>query len=58
MMLETGMHPSVLKDQVCSPGGTTIEGVVALEKFGLRTAVEEAIFASDSKSKKMSGGDA
>ena len=58
MMLETGMHPAVLKDQVCSPGGTTIEGVVALEKFGLRTAVEEAIFASDSKSKKMSGGDA
>lgn len=56
LVIETGQNPAYLKDQVCSPGGTTIEGVLALEKNGLRYAVESAVLAADAKTKLLAGG--
>ncbi|MDA3811591.1 MAG: pyrroline-5-carboxylate reductase [Spirochaetaceae bacterium] len=53
MVLETGSHPGVLKDAVCSPGGTTIEAVKTLEDFGFRSAVINAMEANAKKSKDM-----
>lgn len=54
MVLETGKHPGELKDAVCSPGGTTIEAVAALEKGGLRDTVITAQRACAQKSRDMS----
>jgi len=53
LVLETGLHPAVLKDQVCSPGGTTIEGIRALEKGAFRSSVIEAVAAAMDKTEKM-----
>ncbi|MCM8710916.1 pyrroline-5-carboxylate reductase [Clostridium sp. SYSU_GA19001] len=53
MILETGMHPGALKDMVCSPGGTTIEGVKALEDGGMRSSVIQCIVSSSNKSRKL-----
>jgi len=56
MVLETGLHPGALKDQVTSPGGTTIEGLHELEKGKLRGTVMSAVRAATLKSKQLGQG--
>ncbi|KAJ49203.1 pyrroline-5-carboxylate reductase [Clostridium tetanomorphum] len=54
MVLETGEHPGVLKDRVCSPAGTTIEAVYSLEKNNFRGTVMEAMRKCTDKTREMS----
>ena len=49
LLLESGKHPGELKDAVCSPGGTTIQGVRKLEEAGFRGAVMNAVIAACEK---------
>lgn len=49
MQKETGLHPGVMKDQVCSPEGVTIRGVAALEEAGMRNAFFKAVDATFKK---------
>lgn len=53
MVLETQKHPAQLKDMVCSPAGTTIEGIRVLEEKGFRSAMIEALKACVKKSKEL-----
>ena len=56
MVLESGQHPGELKDAVCSPGGSTIQGVRTLEERGFRGAVTDAVIAAFDKTKEMGKG--
>ena len=67
MVLDTGLHPAVLRDQVTSPGGTTIAGQVtspggttiagihALENRGVRAAIYDAVLAAMQRSRELQG---
>ena len=53
LVRETGEHPIALANQVCSPGGTTIEGVLTLKRLGFEAAVQQAVEAIIEKDKKL-----
>ena len=50
-LIQSGKHPAALKDEVCSPAGTTIEGLAALEKGGFRGALMDAVTACIAKAR-------
>jgi pyrroline-5-carboxylate reductase len=56
MVLETGYHPALLKDTVTTPGGCTIEGVMALEEGGVRVAVIKAVMRATERAKQLAAG--
>ena len=53
MLLETGKHPSELKDLVATPGGTTFAGLKMLEKCNFRSTIMEAVEAATVRSKEL-----
>ena len=55
LVKETGRHPAELKDMVTSPGGTTVEALLALEEGGLRASVINAVIAAYEKSVELGG---
>ncbi len=56
MVLQTGLHPAVLRDQVASPGGTTIAGIEAIESGGLRASLIAAVRAASERSATLGSG--
>ena len=54
LAIETGEHPAILRDQVTTPGGTTITAVAELEKHGLRTMLIDAVAMATERSRQLS----
>lgn len=57
LVLETNEHPAALKDNVCSPGGTTIEAIAVLEENGFRNSIIKAIDACYKRAKEISNNE-
>jgi len=56
-MKQSGQHPAILRNQVTSPGGTTAAGLAELERYGVRRAIAEAVWASYHRSVELGEGD-
>ena len=56
LAIETGEHPAILRDQVTTPGGTTISAVAALEKHGLRSMFIDTVAAATERSRQLGEG--
>jgi pyrroline-5-carboxylate reductase len=57
MVLERGAHPAELKDEVTTPGGCTIDGLMALEEGGLRVTFVKAVLAATRRSRQLRGAE-
>lgn len=55
MLRQNGQHPAQLRTDVCTPGGTTIYGLHALERGGLRAAAMSAVEAATCRARELSG---
>ena len=53
LLQKSGMHPAQLKDQVTSPGGTTIAGIAELEGAAFRSAIIEAVLAAKERAQEL-----
>ena len=56
MVLETGSHPALLKDEVTTPGGCTVDGILELEAGGLRITLLKAVKRATERAKELAGG--
>ncbi|MHB1001259.1 MAG: pyrroline-5-carboxylate reductase [Armatimonadota bacterium] len=56
MVLQSGSHPAVLRDNVTTPGGTTIAGLASLEHDGFRSALIESVTAATKRSEELGKG--
>jgi pyrroline-5-carboxylate reductase len=56
MVIETGQHPALLKDQVTTPAGCTIDGILKLEEGGLRVTLIKAVVEAAERAKQLMGG--
>jgi pyrroline-5-carboxylate reductase len=56
MVLETGYHPALLKDQVTTPAGCTVDGILELEEGGLRVTLIKAVKRATMRARELAGG--
>jgi pyrroline-5-carboxylate reductase len=55
MVLETGSHPALLKDEVTTPGGCTVDGILELEEGGLRVTLIKAVKRATERARELAG---
>jgi pyrroline-5-carboxylate reductase len=56
MVLDTGYHPALLKDEVTTPAGCTIDGILELEEGGLRVTLIKAVMRATERARQLAAG--